>query len=87
MFIKDELNEFDILYGRLNEPNTDLFEIITAGRLILHDFVQTVNNWNTILLISKQKCSHWDVKRRNNPCKVCSLCIMTFISVTEIYSI
>ena len=44
MFIKDELNEFDILYGRLNELNADLFEIITAGRLILHDFVQTVNN-------------------------------------------
>ena len=36
----DKLNEFDIL----NELNADLSEIITARRLILHDFVQTVYN-------------------------------------------
>ena len=41
----DKLNEFDILYIRFrNELNADLSEIITARRLILHDFVQTVYN-------------------------------------------
>ena len=38
----DKLNEFNILYIRLKELNADLWEIVTAGRLILHDFVQTI---------------------------------------------
>ena len=41
----DKLNEFNVLYIRFkNELNADLSEIITARRLILHDFVQTVYN-------------------------------------------
>ena len=38
----DKLNEFNITIGR-SKLNA-LFEIITTGRLILHDFVQTVYN-------------------------------------------